>query len=113
MDAVAKQVWIKALRSGQYHQGRAALCHTDRTGVDRYCPLGVLIEETQDGEWDRGGRGLYPTVMWGYHGCFSLLPPEVRASLGILASEEKAVVGLSDYDRQSFTVIADWIEQNL
>ena len=34
-----KKLWVKALRSGKYKQGRNALCH-----AGRYCCLGVLCD---------------------------------------------------------------------
>ena len=39
-----KDLWIEALRSGDYEQGREALCRVDSSGNARYCCLGVLAE---------------------------------------------------------------------
>lgn len=38
-----KENWIKALRSGEYQQGRNRLC-TTLNGKSSYCCLGVLAE---------------------------------------------------------------------
>ena len=43
MDANVKQLWISALRSGEYDQGRGVL-HYERDGVHSYCCLGVLCD---------------------------------------------------------------------
>lgn len=41
------RVWIDALRSGRYLQGRQALCAADDSKHLRYCCLGVLAEEAR------------------------------------------------------------------
>lgn len=38
-----RRMWLKALRSGQYHQGEGYLCQTTPKG-DVFCCLGVLAE---------------------------------------------------------------------
>jgi hypothetical protein len=51
-----KADWVAALRSGEYRQGKEALCKTGRT-ADRFCCLGVavnlLIEAGHDLEWEQ------------------------------------------------------------
>lgn len=53
MKARVKRLWLKALRSGKYQQGKNQL----RNG-DRFCCLGVLCEvyrqDTGKGRWTRG-----------------------------------------------------------
>lgn len=43
MDAVTKDKWVAALRSGDYQQGRSRLVHEGRSGKF-YCCLGVLCD---------------------------------------------------------------------
>ena len=40
MRKKVKQLWVNALRSGKYEQGRSVLCSLD----NKYCCLGVLTE---------------------------------------------------------------------
>ena len=40
MNKSVKKVWLKALRSGKYKQGKSAL----RVGKDKFCCLGVLCD---------------------------------------------------------------------
>lgn len=56
MNPERKQLWLDALRSGRYQQGRGLLKSTEFGGQDpSYCCLGVACEvyrqETGDGFW--------------------------------------------------------------
>lgn len=53
MDNAVKQRWLKALRSGDYEQGKNHLCYNDK-----YCCLGVLadIEDLFDPQLDGQSR---------------------------------------------------------
>lgn len=45
MNQEIKQLWVKALRSGKYTQGRGKLHqYTKRTGLHSFCCLGVLCD---------------------------------------------------------------------
>jgi hypothetical protein len=50
-----KDIWVTALRSGKYEQGKEAL----RRSNDKFCCLGVLCDlfqkETGRAEWEGGG----------------------------------------------------------
>lgn len=51
MNAEVKKLWIEALRSGEYEQGRGRL----KTANNGYCCLGVLCElhrEAVEGSWE-------------------------------------------------------------
>ena len=41
MDKELRELWLEALRSGKYAQGRSVLYHND---TNRYCCLGVLCK---------------------------------------------------------------------
>lgn len=43
MNSFAKEQWVKALRSGEFKQGKGALAKIDGPDI-RYCCLGVLSE---------------------------------------------------------------------
>jgi hypothetical protein len=44
MNKRVKKLWLKALRSGKYKQGRLQLCRLNNDGSKRHCCLGVLEE---------------------------------------------------------------------
>jgi len=73
MNSKIKKLWLKALRSGKYEQGRGQL----KTEEDKFCCLGILCDihskETKT-EWDRAFDGYdEPT----YLGHDDVLPQEV------------------------------------
>lgn len=75
MKPSVKQKWVKALRSGEYVQGKVFLVSTSKRG-DRFCCLGVLCElhakETGNAwEEEEDERELW------YLGREKLLPPAV------------------------------------
>lgn len=84
--------WLKALRSGEYTQGRG---HLRKDGC--FCAIGVLAETgtfARPGEYFFRGEGTY-------------------AELGLHASEGQIIVYLNDKKRKSFSEIAGWIEENI
>ncbi len=78
----ARQLWINALRSGKYRQGKEVLCQLNPSGNDKYCCLGVAAEIL-------GAHvDLYPKVdnedrrTWG--GEVASMPRVLVALLGLL-----------------------------
>lgn len=48
MNPTVKAIWLKALRSGDYTQGRGALAYQRaKDGQWCFCPIGVLTEEAR------------------------------------------------------------------
>lgn len=43
MNKLVKKLWVSALRSGKYKQGKDALCRGNQNGT-RHCCLGVLSD---------------------------------------------------------------------
>lgn len=116
MNPEIKQLWLGALRSGEYKQG--ARCLRSRRGC-ALCCLGVLCDihaKQTGGEWyaDRSGNRAYD-------GEVSLLPSSVVEWAG-LADEDPFVIpptvpgrrlsSLND-NGMSFPEIADAIEASL
>lgn len=113
MNAEIKQLWIAALRSGEYEQGQYQLRYEDS-----YCCLGVLCElgvkagVIQPAE--RVGEGDYE-----YAQHTSFLPSDVYdwselvdvRVKGILATNR--LTSMNDSQKLSFIEIADFIEENL
>ncbi len=103
MDANIKRIWVKALRSGIFRQGKGRL-HRCNNGKNYYCCLGVLQEAV-----------------------IGTIGP--RHMAGMLNSTEKRIAKLKERECRlltdmndgmyvhsnhfSFNEIADWIDQHL
>lgn len=107
MKAAIAKKWIKALRSGDYEQGRGVLKSTD----DKYCCLGVLCDVVNPAGWVgksyRGSTLGLTTVL-----CEELgMPNDVQADLMDLndgSTPFNEAVKLP----KSFKYIATYIEKN-
>lgn len=101
MNDVMKR-WIKALRSGEYKQGRGCL----RTDNNEFCCLGVLCDVVNpnswtlraDNRWTSDGKSAYPSES----ACWSA---------GISIVEAPALSGMNDSDELSFVAIANYLEE--
>jgi len=63
MKQQIKRLWVRALRSGQYKQGKGSLLNINtQNGEECFCVLGVLTDLYQKvmevGTWDRNNRLL-------------------------------------------------------
>ena len=94
-----KALWVEALRSGKYKQGRNSL----RPSQNKFCCLGVLADQICPLEWK--GRD------WQGHGV--LLPPELAAEINLSYKAETTLADLNDDYGKSFNEIADYIEKKL
>lgn len=131
MNQAVKADWIKALRSGEYEQGRQALAQRDVVAgkeIIRYCCLGVLCDlavkaglplntsSTDLGAIEYNGHGAYlpdPVAEWAGIGH----NPEVTYQDGTVTlaylndgSVDPVAGELPDHD---FGQIADLIEAQL
>lgn len=96
---------MKALRSGEYEQGRSKLCDNGK----QWCCLGVLCNlPGVPGEWVgdgyRVGNGPIRS---------GTLPGGVREHVGLSNLREELLIDLNDNKQAGFPEIADWIEKNL
>lgn len=105
MNQEAKEIWVRALRSGEYEQMKHHLANNSHT---KHCCLGVLCEEyTKINE-------AFCYQESGYY-----LPDEVRDWAGLtfgnpqIASGCKTATYCNDMLNYSFSEIADLIERNL
>jgi hypothetical protein len=108
MNQRIKQLWIAALRSGDYRQERAAL---HRTAPDRFCPFGVLCElhrlETHADYW----RGPLQRGDFAYLGSVWRPPLIVLEWAGWPLLPEMPPLNIIELNqRLSFPEIADLIE---
>jgi|SRR5690348_17869072 len=120
MNADIKKLWLEALRSGEYKQGKSAL-HQKYRGEDRYCCLGLLCEiaaqkgivtkviDVDDGRASYDGEALF-------------LPQRVVEWAELLTSSGDPTVEYKDHfehlstlndDGKRFTTIASLIEKSL
>jgi len=103
-----KEIWVAALRSGDFEQGIGALC---RNG--KYCCLGVAYDVLIDGDWIQKKDGDWaipiPRTDTGDHG---FLPHHIREKIGI---SEDMMIDLAHMNdcRQPFKYIASYIEMNI
>jgi len=98
MHPEIKQMWVDALRSGDFKQGQGQLLENHY-----YCCLGVLCEITR--------QTIYPRD--------TELTSSMLKTCKISNKEQQKLICQNDgtglyYDNsQSFSQIADWIEENL
>jgi len=104
MHPEIKQMWIDALRSGDFKKGYRQLCRNNQ-----YCCLGVLCEITRQPR-DEFGRDVY----------FNDLLDDLTIPFGKAVDIPKLIAikltsmndGIGE-PAKSFPQIADWIEENL
>lgn len=94
-----KAQWLKALRSGDYLQGKQRL----RSELNKkvfYCCLGVLCD-IGFGTWEEKTKGI-----------ISYPDPDYIYKIELKTSDMFLLAKMND-DGKSFDEIADWIEENL
>lgn len=128
------QVWVDALRSGKYLQGKEHLSFQDEKGRRwRHCCLGVAcIEAGIDLETETEERGYSPQFIRSYDETEYELPdsvirwyglsredstnadsdPTVRVIRGDRKGESTSLAGLNDDEDWTYAMIADLIERD-
>lgn len=115
MNKEIKTLWVKALRSGKYKQGRGALRNTN----NEFCCLGVLCDVARkEGVIGRPKKmkdeGLYA---YGPIGNSGVLPTVVKEWAGLTGVNPyigpEAASNWNDAEKKSFDEIADLIEEYL
>lgn len=104
MNAELKSKWIAALRSGDYVQGRTSLRKDGK-----FCCLGVACDLLDPTKWSSE-----PTK-WGdyeYRGDTTIWPWFVSDKFGVSMAQSDQLWNMNDRG-DSFSEIADYIEQNL
>lgn len=121
MNPRVKTLWVDALRSGNYKQGRGALHDV----INGHCCLGVLCDlavKAGVGAWITEPGKFMTTYSLGDWRTALFLCDGVRvwAGLpvagpdgGIEGSIEGPLVEMNDAQLLTFGQIADWIEENL
>lgn len=104
MNAQFIRMWIAALRSGKYTQGRGA--HRQHDG--RYCALGVAYALRPDQVWAE--NRIMRMFVAGHGG---IVPDEVVADTGLSLEALDSIVNMNDVEDASFSQIADHLEAML
>lgn len=97
------KLWIKALRSGKYKQGKGYL----RTNKNEFCCLGVLCDlAAKDGgeQWEYG----YLRYIYRYNAAH--LPENIKKYLSLSNHDLQNLMEMNDVG-DSFEVIANYIEE--
>lgn len=106
MNKQIKKKWIAALRSGQYDQGRGALCTVTEEGA-KYCGLGVLYEVVNGEDAWVVTNGLLKIRGGGRRASSMYLGPK-----GCLKNKATLLASMNDTGK-TFDKLATWIEENL
>jgi hypothetical protein len=122
MNPERKALWLEALRSGEYTQGKSQLKREVAPDAANHCCLGVACElykrETGEGAWVRSGEELEFEISRDDYS-WSSLPGAVAEWFGLDRDpyvyeglKRISLANLND-EGKSFEEIADVIEQEL
>jgi hypothetical protein len=112
----ARELWIQALRSGYYCQGRGYLHNVEK---DTYCCLGVACEVFRENmgnlPYKEGPAGIDDTVIVAYYDDREdILPTRVAAWLGLSSLNGETYLGYplttANDNGASFKTIAEVIQ---
>ena len=107
MNKWVKRKWVRALRSGEYKQGKGYLVQGTNEDGYVHCCLGVLACEMVP-EYVR--RQEMDSV--GVDNNTEFLPDDLSIMFGLDEGTQTELADFND-NSKSFTAIADWIEENL
>lgn len=109
-----KDKWVKALRSGKFPQTRGLLVREEGCRFSRdtdgtipppgFCCLGVYFKAVKGmKEHDATFEGLGDMFGWS-----AALKKD-----GLTQADKESLINLNDFDKASFSEIADWIEEHV
>lgn len=120
MDKDVKKRWVDALRSGEYKQGRGALCYEEESSDGEssefyFCCLGVLIDVELYGDWETREVLNFSEkkTLWTFNENILTLGESQGRRFGLTNDQEDYLTQLNDYISKSFDYIADWIDMNI
>lgn len=102
------QLWVGALRSGEYTQTKDQLRKSDEEGQFSYCCLGVLCDLVAK----NGGEPWFDDEKYGRNEATHFLPTEIERWIGLSGQFSTKLITLNDNDTP-FVEIADRIENEL
>ena len=120
--------WVKALRSGDYQQGKANLCKEDEISGDcEYCCLGVACDIIVEGDWIQHKNWIVWSIDphkefampsygdkkgWGWSDTTSFPSLKILTEMGLDVAYAQELAELNDKG-WSFKKIANKIERDL
>lgn len=100
------KVWVEALRSGKYKQGKGFL----RDNRDNYCCLGVFLEAT--GVPCKLTHAQYPREVYEYTGeTRAVVSDSLKRTNGYIPSLKTSLAELNDVKEYDFNALANIIEE--
>ncbi len=106
MNKTVKTRWIKALRSGNYLQGKTVFKSPDGK---QFSALGVLCDIHNPNQWTLGGLlPKYP--IWFWDGRSETFDDYLLKKLRLSAQLQDRIIQLNDVDGKSFEEIATFLE---
>lgn len=102
-----KSLWVAALRSDRYKQGRCAL----RTIENKFCCLGVALDLKDSTKWHRFSEH---SMVFDWDSIYSTqAASDLADELEIPYRKMRELVGMNDSGSFNFHDIADFIEKQL
>lgn len=115
LDPHVKDVWVAALRSGDFVQGYKQLGKCDPSSQVSFCCLGVLAvctPEVSKPYWKEGTLCVKDDDLRGKFDEISILPMWLENIYGLDEDAQTYLIEMNDSGR-SFDDIATWIDNNL
>lgn len=120
LDPKFKAKWVKALLSGRYKQGVAALHKVQAGQADRFCCLGVACKvarlPSEKPDTFSGAVGYYSSAS-SLDGTTiartGMLPPDFRRKIGLSVKDQSVLMRMNDASGSNFKQIAAWIKSKL
>ena len=113
LDPEMKKIWLEALDSGEYKQGKGSLCVETKSGP-RFCCLGVAADVLGEGEWVFGKR----YNKWGYRDSSrgntakGMLPNSLARRMNLHPDTQQELADMNDGGKR-FSTIRKFIDENL
>lgn len=108
MNNELKDKWVKALRSGEYKQGRTYLQQGNR-----FCCLGVLCKVLDLPNFVSDYGNNIMTFDFGNEYSRVSIPFGFREAIGLSTIKEANLTNMNDELGKNFSQITDYIEENL
>lgn len=104
-------LWLAALRSGEYTQTVGKLRRT-HTGYEGFCCLGVLCDLARKDGGEDWKDEKYCPGQWYYKNRGGRLPGPIASYISLTSDDRGLLIRFNDADRKTFSQIADYIEKN-